>query len=198
MRSIARARSAPTIAGARRRGHEVHRSSRAHGLAHDRRLSAHVAVGLRGGHGTGVLGGLGSQPRGRLRGLLPPAHRLRAEARRALSHPALRLDGDESERGRRPRALARGAQADPEVPRPADGARHRRDRPQPRHPQRDRNLHRADRAGARPQTADPHSHAAPRGQAEGARRSLSTCCGASRRSSPAACSSTTPKSTRSG
>ena len=47
-----------------------------------------------------------------------------------------------------------------------DGARHRRNRPQPRHPQRDRHLHRADRAGARAQAADPDPHAAPRGQAE--------------------------------
>ena len=48
-----------------------------------------------------------------------------------------------------------------------DGARHRRDRPQPRHAQRDRDLHRAGRAGARAQAADPDPHAAPRGQAQG-------------------------------
>ncbi len=37
-RSTARARWAPTTAGARSADHEVHRSSRAHGVAHDRRL----------------------------------------------------------------------------------------------------------------------------------------------------------------
>ena len=47
-----------------------------------------------------------------------------------------------------------------------DGPRHRRNRPEPRHPQRDRDLHRAGRAGARAPADDPDSHAASGRQAE--------------------------------
>ena len=75
-------------------------------------------------------------------------------------------------------------EADPEVPRPADRARHRRDRPQPRHAQRDRHLHRAGRARRRAPPADPDPHAAPRGQAQGHAASRSTCCAAIRELEP--------------
>ena len=92
---------------------------------------------------------------------------IRAEARRAVRHPALHVAGDEPEGIRRPRALARGAEADSEVPRSADRARHRRDRPEPHHAQRDRDLHRAGRTGDRAPPADPDPHAASRGQAQG-------------------------------
>ena len=111
--------------------------------------------------------GLGPQLRRQRRGLLPAAHRVRAAPRRAVRHPALHLAGGEPEGVRRPRAVARRPRADPEVPRSADGARHRRDRPQPRHAQRDRHLHRAGRARDRAPPADPDPHAAPRGQVQG-------------------------------
>ena len=60
-----------------------------------------------------------------------------------------------------------GARDHPRVPRAAERAGHRRDRPQPRHAQRARRLQgpRRPRDGVRP--ADPHPHAAPRGQVEG-------------------------------
>ena len=60
----------------------------------------------------------------------------------------------------------RRAETNPEVPGSPDGARHRRDRPQPRHAERDRHLHGAGRAGDRPPPVDPDSHAASRRQAQ--------------------------------
>ena len=79
----------------------------------------------------------------------------------------LHVDVPEPEGGRGPRADAPGARGHPALPRDAERARHRRDRPQPRHPQRARRLQgpRRPRDGAR--AAHPHPHAPPRGQVEG-------------------------------
>ena len=62
-------------------------------------------------HRAGVLGRLGPQHRGRLRGLLPAAHDVRAEARRAVRHRALHVARDEPEGIRQPRAFARSARS---------------------------------------------------------------------------------------
>ena len=58
--------------------------------------------------------GAGGLPR-----LLPPAHRVRAEAGRGLRHRALLLALHQRQGGRERRALPRGDRDDPRVPRPA-------------------------------------------------------------------------------
>ena len=143
-------------------------------------------TGCVGDHRAGVLGRMGSQLRRQRRRLFPPAHRVRAAPRRAVRDPALHVAGREPEGIGRPRSLPRRAETHPEVPGSPDGARHRRDRPQPRHAQRDRHLHGAGRAGDRAPPADPDSHAASRRQATKGPASPSMCSAATARSSPRA------------
>ena len=88
----------------------------------------------------------------------------------------------------------RRAETNPEVPGSPDGARHRRDRPQPRHAQRDRHLHGAGRAGDRPPPVDPDLRRISKTSSK-APTSPSMCSGATARSSPRGCSSITPRAT---
>ena len=81
-----------------------------------------------------------------------------------LRHPALHVAVHQREGSRERRAVARSDRDDPGVSRPAGRAGHRRDRPQQEHAERGDRVFGARRSGGEDRRADPHSHAAPRGQ----------------------------------
>ena len=150
-----------------RRAREVHRPSRAHGVAHHRRLPADGADRMRGRHRAGVLGRVGSQHGDGVEDYFRQLTDFepRRAAQYGIQHYAwLGMNPKESDDRELSRASAASASR---VPRSPDGARHRRDRPEPRDAQRDRDLHGAGRAGGRTPAADPDPHAASRGQAQG-------------------------------
>ena len=98
---------------------------------------------------------------GELSRLLPPTHRMGAEAGGQLRHPPLLLAGHERQGGREPGHLPRGHRPAARVPRPARRAGHRRDRLEQVYAQRGEDAGGTDRPGPGPRRADALPHAAP-------------------------------------